>query len=194
MPYEATSDPTMFAVTVGEHLDRYPHMQLEDLYKLTHHASFGSGHAISDPAFAIGELYQEISQLGVGPDEPALDFISPDHKIARVHLRPYLRNGGEPHHLAEAFVRTANEFQGSAQRFRNYWEILEAVSAAGHLPFSDSGLCTLGRNAEAHNYPPIHHSDQFRSIYRPGYRVVAPEFLPPEALAAATRPLEAAVS
>ncbi len=140
------------------------------------------------------ELHDEINQLGVGPDEPAFDIISPDHKIARIHLRPFLRNGGDPIQLAEAFLRTANEFKGSVERLRIYWTIMEMISAEGLLPFSHADVQTVGRNAEAANYPPIHHSDIFRTIYRPGYRVVAPEFLAPEALAAATRPLETAMN
>lgn len=62
-------------------------------------------------------------QLGDEDAEPAIDRISADGQIVRVHLRPFLTENGDPEALLTAFVRTANEFHGDEQVLKNYWGI-----------------------------------------------------------------------
>jgi hypothetical protein len=152
-------------------------MQVEDAYKLVHQASLGSEHAVSDVARAREWLTHELAHLGEGPAEPILDPISADDRILRVHLRPYVANGGDPVRLLDAFVRTANDFQGSTDQLRIYWACVERMASAGHLPFSQALVREYAVRMEALNYPAVHHSDAYRAAYRPAYRVIARDFL-----------------
>src|SRR5262245_16198317 len=78
---------------LGAHLARYPRMQLEDIYKLLHQAAMGPEHAVEDVAAARARLHTEAQQLGSGPADPLVDPISPDGRLARVHLRTFLEHG-----------------------------------------------------------------------------------------------------
>ena len=97
------------------HFSRYPAMQIQDVYKLLHQAAFGSEHAISNPEGARQRLENELAEMGVGPDEPIFDPISADEQIVRVHLRPFIAQGGDPEMLLMAFIQTAEEFRSNRQ-------------------------------------------------------------------------------
>ena len=62
-------------------------MALADIYKLLHQAALGPGHAVRDPATASAALASEMPGLGEGPADPLVDPISPDGRLARIHLR-----------------------------------------------------------------------------------------------------------
>lgn len=171
-------DQTGFQRIVARHMARYPAMQLEDVYKLAHQASLGSEHAVPDRAHAQRSLEQELAQLGDGPAEAMLDPISPDARILRVHLRPFVASDGDMAQLLEAFVRTANEYRGSTRQLRSHWTSVEVMTATGHLPFTPTDAQAFWLQMESASYPAVHHSAAYQVAFRPAYRVVAHEFLP----------------
>jgi hypothetical protein len=171
-----------FLMVLTRHLGCYPLMQLEDIYKLVHQASFGSHHRVNDAEQARRHLERELEELPEGPPDPTLDPISPDGRILRVHLRPYLIGGGDPNRLLAAFVRTASEFHGSLGQFKLYWSSVEEMARADRLPFAATEIEEWTRRMASLNYPAVHHSEVYRRAYRPAYRVVCREFLPPSLL------------
>ncbi len=173
-----------FAAIVLRHLARYPAMQLEDVYKLAHQACLGSEHAVPDRAHAERWLERELAHLGDGPPEPTIDPVAPDGRILRVHLRPFLAGGGNAPELLDAFVRTANGFRGSTERLVACWAGVEALAAAGALPYGGADAAAFGWRMADAGYPAVHHSAAYGAAYRPAYRVVAREFLPRAAWAA----------
>ena len=168
---------TDFGMLLMEHLRRYPAMQLPDIYKLAHQASLGSEHAIKDHAAAQRWLDQELSQLGEGSAEPVPDPISPDGRILRLHLRPFLAQGGDPGLLLKAFLRTANEFRGSLAELQAHWTDVERLAVEGCLPFTHAEVQEYGCSLAAQGYPAVHHSAAYAAAYSPAYRVVAIDFL-----------------
>lgn len=152
---------------------RYPIMQPADLYKLLHQAALGSEHAAPGDSAARAWLEREIASLGEGPEEPAVDPISPSRDVVRVHLRPYLAAGGDPEALLAAFLRTAREFRGSPERLREWGLIAAEMADEGRLPFEAAALRGLLREKESRGFPAAHHSPIFQAHYRPAYRVVA---------------------
>ena len=44
---------------LGQHLQRYPHMELADIYKLLHQSALGPEHAVADPPAARARLKAE---------------------------------------------------------------------------------------------------------------------------------------
>lgn len=178
MTTASTGPQDGFAAIVLRHLARHPAMQVEDVYKLAHQACLGSEHAVRDRTQAERWLEREVAQLGDGPQEPTIDPISPDGRILRVHLRPYLAGGGDATDLLDAFVRTANGFRGSPERLRSSWATVEALASDGSLPFSRADAEAFGRRMDDAGYPAVHHSAAFGAAYRPAYRVVARVFLP----------------
>lgn len=169
---------TAFQDVVISHCMRYPLLQVEDLYKLTHQASLGSEHAVKDIDGARAWMVREIDQLPASSQEPQTDIISPATGIARVHLGPFIKAGGEPEALLQAFVRTANEYRGSSLLLKEYWKNIENLAENAVIKFNLEDLGITISRMEAAGFPAVHHSAQYAAAYHPSYRVIAVQFLP----------------
>jgi hypothetical protein len=156
---------------------RYPRLEIQDLYKLIFQASFGSEHAVGDLEVARGRLMHELRELPPGPEEPTADPLSPNGRIVRVNLRPYLANGGDPAALIEAFVRTGRGYRGTGATLRRYWCYAERMATAGLLAFAPEALRGFFATMQAAGFPAVHHSPAYTTAYRPAYRVVLYELL-----------------
>jgi len=161
-----------FEAILRAHFARYPSMQIQDTYKLIHQAAMGSEHAISDPEAARRWMEHELAGMGVGPDELMIDPISNDKQIVRVHLRPFMAQGGNVVALLHAFIRTAGEFRGNIQTLKNYW-----IIAADIGYYSLAEMDDFMRAIQEQDYPAVHHSSQYETLYRPAYRVIWRKFL-----------------
>jgi hypothetical protein len=163
---------------LSHHLKRYPSMQLDDIYKLLHQAALGSGHAVQDEQVARRRLSEESRALGAGPDEPVADVISPDGRLARIHLRGYLDAGHDLEALADAFIQTARSYRGSPEKLSKFCGCLGDLASTGAIPFAHAQVTGYFENIERVGYPVVRHSQAYHEAYRPAYRVVALEFLP----------------
>ncbi len=164
------------------HGERYPLWELDDLYKLVQQAALGSEHAVTDEQAARDRLARELTEMGPGPDEPLVDPISPDGVIVRVHLRTYARLGLASERLLQAFLRTACGFRGSVEDIERALTEAERLARDGLLPFERDAVTRFAARMGLAGFPAMHHSTAYRAAYRPAYRVVATEFLPPELL------------
>ena len=158
-------------------IKRYPLMEVQDLYKLIHQASLGSEHAVQSLDVTRAFLEREVKELTSGPDEPIHDIISPDGRIARINLRPYLASNAELSKLFDAFVRTATEFEGSTLRLKRFISYAEQLAAKRFFPFSRTVIRTFFDQMEIKEFPAVHHSASYDAAYQPAYRVILHKFL-----------------
>jgi hypothetical protein len=163
---------------LGQHLQRYPCMELADIYKLLHQAALGPGHAVDDSAAARARLEAEVTGLGEGPEDLIADPISPDGKLARIHLRPYLAAGYGFDILVNAFVQTARDYPSAPDKLVKFCGCLGDLAEAGGLPFPRDEVERYFQSIASQGYPVVHHSERYRDAYRPAYRVVALDLLP----------------
>jgi len=162
---------------LSAHLARYPAMQLADIYKLLHQAALGPGHAVDNPAAARKRLDEELAALGDASDELLQDVISPDGRLARIHLRPYLAAGKTPDALLRALVETANTYPASPDKLARFCDCLGDLAEAGGIPFAREEVLAYFEKIARDGYPVVHHSAAFRSAYHPAYRVIAVDLL-----------------
>lgn len=162
---------------LGRHRQRYPRMALADIYKLLHQAALGPGHAIKNAAAARTALLTEAAEVGDGPADPLIDPISPDGRLARIHLRPYVAAGHPLDALADAFLETASAYPGSADKLAKFCACLGDLADAGGIAFSRAEVSAYFDPVIAQGYPVVRHSDDYRTAYRPAYRVVATDLL-----------------
>lgn len=160
----------MFESILQSHFDRYPEMQIQDIYKLIHQAALGSEHAVTDRHAACLWLEREIMQLGDNNSEPMIDPISADGLIVRVHLRPFLAQNANLEALLTAFIRTANEYHGDEQTLKKYWDIATCSGIFPRAAMEDFIQSMQG-------YPAVHHSAIYTQRYRPAYRVILQKYL-----------------
>ena len=164
----------MFANIIRNHAERYPKMQIQDIYKLAHQAAMGSEHHFIDPRTMIKNLNEEINQLSdLSSNEPMIDPISPDGEIVRVHLRPFLRSNEDISLLADAFQVTASSYRGQTKNLKVFWENTIDTNL-----FPSNLMNKFFKKMEEMNFPAVHHSEPYRLAYQPAYRVIWKKFLP----------------
>ena len=158
---------------LAQHFERYPRIQLDDIYKLLHQAALGPGHAVKDAAIARAWLEKEAAELGAGPVEPEKDVISPDGRLTRVHLRSWVAAGRSLDELNRAFVETANSYPPSRERLEKFCGCLGDLAATGGIPFAKKEVVEYFDRIAQASYPVVHHSTTYTDAYKPAYRVVA---------------------
>ena len=162
---------------IQAHLERYPDMELDDLYKLLHQGATGSEHAVGSPEAARKWLEDELATLGAGPAEPLVDTIAPGGAHVRIHLRPYLQAGGDTEALLQAFVETANSPPASTEGLARALDAALDMAREGLLPWDVARVEAHFDDLEAAGYPAVHHSPVFGLRYGPAYRVVSSTLL-----------------
>lgn len=175
---EPSTAPADFRPVLRAEARRHPALTPQDCYKLLYQACLGSEHAIGDAAEAARWLERELAGLGPGPDEPLVDPVSPDGRIVRVHLRPFVARQGDRTRLLAGFVETASTFKGSRPALEAAWAQVVELAAAIELPFAAEAAREFGAKMAAQGYPAVRHSPAYRDAYRPAYRVLAREYLP----------------
>jgi hypothetical protein len=107
-----------------------------------------------------------------------VDPVSPDGRIVRVHLRPFVARQGDRPRLLADFVQTASMFKGSRPALEAAWAQVVQLAAAKELPFAAEAAHEFGAKMAAQGYPAVRHSPAYRDSYRPAYRVLARAYLP----------------
>jgi len=172
-----SSEEQQLREIVAFHLTRYPAMEVRDLYKLVFQAAMGSEHAVPDRDAARRWLEREVATLGVSAAEPLSEPLSPDGSLVRVNLRSLLSRQGDLEELLEAFVTTADRFQGFVEDLERYWGRLEVLADTGEIPFTRIELADWIAEMRDRGYPAVRHSETYRGLYQPAYRVVLLELI-----------------
>ncbi len=169
-----------FAPVIQQHAERYPDLQVEDLYKLVHQSVAGPAHAIDDPEMARQWLDREWDSL----DEPLnaeqmFEPLSGDGRLVRVNLRPWRAAGYSPEAVLSAFVRTAKTLPPDTARIRVELDAFSACSDrfADDLSLSAQAIRSFFDDHASDGYPAVHHSEGYAQRYRPAYRVVLRSYL-----------------
>jgi len=161
-----------------DHVQRYPNMQLEDVYKLLQQAALGAGHAADSIESLESAFEQELSTLGDGPTELLIDPISPDGKIARAHIRALAASKINPKVLFEAFVKTTRDEIESKDKLRKFCNCVIDISEEDILPFPSIDIQNLFSELLERDLPILRHSDIFREAYKPAYRIINLDYFP----------------
>lgn len=170
---EAAEGVGNIMVALGEHLDDHPHACAQDLYKFLHQAVYGPGHAIPNPQAAAMYLERELADLGPPLErEASCEILGGEPELVRVNLRPFVAAGGNPELLLDAFVASADTGRGNTQRMQFVLRLASSWLRCASRPDLSQDLEILAADLAENDYPAIHHSDDYREIYRPAYRVV----------------------
>lgn len=159
---------------IGSAVDRqlrdFPQSRLQDLYKSFYQCNFGAEHLISDTASVRLYLHNEIAEAAADPVANPYYEPAGTGEYVRVYLRCVTEGLITEQQLLDAFLRSARPQQG-ADDWHRLWcgEIVPAARNAG-LDFSDEELAVL-TEASRRNQA-VRHSDHYRSVYHPRYRIV----------------------
>lgn len=158
---------------LAQHANRYPLMEPTDAVKLIYQNEFGGGHLIRDEASCLHYLQAEYEAVEKRAGAPKTEEIG--NGIVRVNLGPLSLE--ELEQLGRAFILSAQAHKGSMELFRRKLESLREAAKEGLFSFDLAALDGyLAAYCDA-GCPMVSHSEQFRSAYRPAYRIVRKEYL-----------------
>jgi hypothetical protein len=163
---------------------------LIDIYKCLHQGEFGVGHTIGHPDGFIQRLYQEMAG---GPEppairEPAVENISLDGRMLRINLRA-VRNLYKDHlegaveDLGRVCVASAEISQGSSDNFFLTLDRFKKLNKEGQIALAGQVFAFPPAMVEDFmievrelmhrigQVPVFSHSETYRRLNRPSYRV-----------------------
>jgi len=155
----------------------YRSIMIQDIYKLFFQAAMGCEHAAADEKASFEILKKEITEMKSGPSERLFDTISPDGKIIRINLRPYIEAGGNIEILNIRFIKSASAYKGSIKKLLEFWCWFMEHQRVIPMEFTKAALSRFIKEMEKNNYPAVHHSSEYRKSNSPAYRVVLKDLI-----------------
>ena len=151
--------------------ETYPQLQPEDLLKGLHQSVFGCGHFVDEKAEEYLQKELEALEPSEGPEvEPLVgDF-------CRVHLRYLETCGLAPKTLFRLFWLSAVEPAGNAAEIEEKLDVLLRMTSVQQLPMDYGQVRALVEEWRRAGYPACHHSNRFRAVYKPAYRVIRKDY------------------
>ena len=150
------------------HAKRYPMMEPTDAVKLIYQNEFGGGHLIRDEEKCLEYLRAEYASVAKNTGMPPYEEIG--NGIVRVYLSAL--SEADVEQLGRDFIRSAAEHTGSVEHFREKLNVLRQVAEDGIFAFDIVELESYLSDYEASGCPMVSHSEIYRKLYAPAYRVV----------------------
>ncbi len=150
------------------HFERYPRMEAQDAVKLIYQQEFGPGHMIRDEEKSLKLLKEEMASLAPAGKEPLYEPIGSG--LCRLNLRPCVQKGVPAEDINRLFCEAANTTKGDKKRFWLAVRALQQLADEDATPF-EPVLLDLFLARYPASCPAMHHSEMYRRIYQPAYRV-----------------------
>ena len=157
---------------LAEHYQRYPDLQIQDVFKFIYQSACGCEHLVSDVNEAVLRIRAEWEShtMESGCRADALDG-----DYSRIHLS-YLDEGLSAETLGKLFAASAKKEQNSLWKIQNKLSVARELVGENALPFSPEEFDKAAEEWKEQGCPAIHHSNRFREAYRPAYRVIASRY------------------
>ena len=156
------------------HFKTYPQLQIADIFKFLYQSAFGCEHLLSEPEAAADFIRKEASAM-----ENACSALveALDGPYCRVSLA-YVRQGLSPETLSKLLCRSAVHVPDGKAALVEKLETAKELVRDGLLPFPLLEFLNAVEDWEAKGFSPLHHSETFREVYHPAYRLIASQYVP----------------
>jgi len=135
------------------HIKRYPRLESRDLIKLAYQSEFGPGHLVKDAESARKMFFDE---LEISPPAPLFERIGGG--LCRLNLGGIKGSGLLPETAFKMFLFTASRPRGSREGLEKRLSLIAERQAVEEYLAVDA--------------PMVSHSEAYRKLYNPHYRVV----------------------
>lgn len=173
---------SMIIPILRNHMERYVGFSARDAYKLVHQSFMGPGHSIPNEEVARKYFFEEFNRIEPDDEVPMLETLQPDFSKMRVNLAPYKKGKFDAEKLLKTYFRSAEICVPKLDLFIASWKELMKMSEEGKIDLRYDDMQAIDKMASENGYPPIYHSDLYRKMNNPAYRVVLlsvlKEFLP----------------
>jgi len=169
------------------HIKDHPFIQIEDIYKFAYQACFGIAHIFPSKDKFIENIDDELSQISIDSSiskskfrRQLFEYLKEDRTIARVDIYLYSKKKYPLEDLYSACQDACFEIKKEDKElFIILWEdILSSLKNKdkyfSSLSISNQSIKNFNEYIMKNDYPMISHSEIYKSIYKPCYRLVNP--------------------
>ena len=170
-PFDSTRE------VVLEHVNTYPKLQPQDIFKLLFQSAFGCEHLVSSFETALKYINAEYSNI-CKTEKAKIEKLDGGYK--RVYLS-CLNQGLRAETLAKLFCLSAKTEPEGRAFLEEKLQGVNQLLAENKLPFDENLYTKSLKTWREAGYPAVHHSQVFRDEYKPAYRVITDlyaDFLP----------------
>ena len=144
----------------------HPFMEVRDGVKFLYQSEFGGGHLIPDESYALARLREELDAVSYSENAPLCEPLG--DKTVRINLAA-VKGRISPETLCRIFVLSANKIKGNISSFLEKLTILSDY-------FDKSEIDAYMEQYAQAGYPVVSHTETYRKLYAPAYRVVGAEY------------------
>ncbi|MBE0700714.1 MAG: hypothetical protein IH571_03405 [Acholeplasmataceae bacterium] len=159
-----------------DHVIRYPKMKIEDFVKLVYQSAFGPRHFSNEPNRDEIRRYLEDELKGEHQNMDSIHIESIGEPYARVHLSSIHQMKMTIDRMVDLLMKSMFENRMNvaeqSQLFHERMDVLLSMIDKQEigLPYEDSKAFISLYLAKG--VRPIHHSEIYRKVYNPQYRVI----------------------
>ena len=157
-----------------KHYQKYPNLDIQDIFKYIYQSVCGCEHMISSPSEATRRILDE-HRLNAPSAQPLIESL--DGKYSRLSL-DCLNKGLSAHTLGRLFFLSAKKESNTEEQINEKLGIVKMLIEDGSLPFNLSEFENAVAEWANKGFCAIRHSDNFRKNYNPSYRVISNSFVP----------------
>ena len=155
-----------------EYCRSYPKLQIHDLLKTLHQSVFGCGHFVTDNAYAY--LLKELDGI-VETNNSYIEALDGD--FSRIYLSYVKDKFLTKDTLFKLFSLSSKKPCGNTTALEEKLNILIELTKSKQIPFSAEEVTKVIDNWKENDYCAMHHSDTYRTLYSPHYRVIHNDFI-----------------
>ncbi len=181
---KSIKDPIV--IFISDYLGKYPESEIRDIYKLLYQAYHGPEHFSLNPDETRMYLEEEWNALGESSLNPGKALLEPifingvTPELFRLNLVPAKALGINPLDILDEFLRTAKEFPkcypnhsiNLHESFINAWKIIGMAGKTGEIVLDLEAYNDFSLVIQENEWVAAHHSEQYRKLYKPHYRLV----------------------
>lgn len=152
---------------------RYPGLEAQDLVKAMYQSEFGCGHLVAPQGLAWLEEELKSCQMPANPP-PLVEPLRGG--FCRIHLQAMAGSGLSGRTLFRLFELSAAQPAGSMEVFDQQLTELEQLASSGALPLNAADVQAFVAQYRKAGCTATRHSEVFRSLHHPAYRVIRAEY------------------
>ncbi|MCD6577141.1 MAG: hypothetical protein J7K66_03905 [Anaerolineaceae bacterium] len=166
------SQTELFNLVIS-HLNRYPAMEVQDVYTLIYQGAMGVDNYSADAGVFEERLIKEFEETTADEGQALWETIRPDGELVRVHIAALKARGGKQQVLSTLCMWTASVFRGDKEDLQDGWDTFQRLCRDNRLrKFPENEIYEFTEWVKKNEYPSTRHSIAFRDAYHPHYRLV----------------------
>jgi len=162
---------------ISYHIERYPAMELGDVYKLLYQSVMGPAHILQNKELAYSYLKNEFDSPNDSYETELYVDISLEYELVRLNIPVFIKTGSVDA-LYDMMLETQKKVCPDKEKVKSYWIELESLIEDNKFEqFTPYQWNKLNKILCKDVFPHFSHSAVYKNLYRPSYRIVLRELV-----------------